>query len=201
MKVILASASAARTKLLSEAQILHTVEVSGVDEESEHFATLAPAEMVVALSQAKASAIAKKHQGEPALVIGADSTLEFNGRAMAKPETVEVALSWWREYLGKSGQLHTGQTVFDTTSMSSRSALSTTEISFAEISDEEIHSYIATEEPLLLAGGASLDGIGSAYISRISGDATGVLGLSMNHLRQLCEELGHPWHTLRASSS
>ena len=201
MKVILASASAARTKLLNEAQIFHTIEVSGVDEESEQWASLSPEKLVVALSQAKASAIAKKHQGEPALVIGADSTLEFNGRAMAKPETPEVAISWWREYLGKTGQLHTGQTVIDTSSMSSRSALSTTEITFAEISDEEIHSYIATEEPLLLAGGASLDGIGSPYISKISGDATGVLGLSMNHLRQLCEELGHPWRTLRAISS
>jgi septum formation protein len=201
VKVILASASAARTKLLNEAQIFHTIEVSGVDEESEQWASLSPEKLVVALSQAKASAIAKKHQGEPALVIGADSTLEFNGRAMAKPETPEVAISWWHEYLGKTGQLHTGQTVIDTSSMSSRSALSTTEITFAEISDEEIHSYIATEEPLLLAGGASLDGIGSPYISKISGDATGVLGLSMNHLRQLCEELGHPWRTLRAISS
>jgi septum formation protein len=201
VKVILASASAARTKLLNEAQIFHTIEVSGVDEESEQWASLSPEKLVVALSQAKASAIAKKHQGESALVIGADSTLEFNGRAMAKPETPEVAISWWREYLGKTGQLHTGQTVIDTSSMSSRSALSTTEITFAEISDEEIHSYIATEEPLLLAGGASLDGIGSPYISKISGDATGVLGLSMNHLRQLCEELGHPWRTLRAISS
>ena len=70
---------------------------------------------------------------------------------------------------------------------------------FADISEEEIRSYISTHEPLFLAGGASLDGIGSPYISRIAGDASGVLGLSMNHLRVLCEELGYPWHTLRAS--
>ena len=199
MRVILASASSARTKLLTEAHIEHSVEVSGINEESAHFAALPPQEMVVALSQAKAEAVANKHRGEKAIVIGADSTLEFQGRAMAKPETQDVAIAWWRNYLGKTGLLHTGQTVVDTSSMASRSALSTTEITFANISDDEIRSYIATEEPLFLAGGASLDGIGSPYIAHISGDATGVLGLSMNTLRVLCEELGYPWHRLRAS--
>ena len=77
--------------------------------------------------------------------------------------------------------------------------LSTLRTTGSHISDEEIRSYIATKEPLLLAGGASLDGIGAPYIAHISGDASGVLGLSMNHLRKLCEDLGHPWHSLRAS--
>lgn len=197
MNVILASASAARTKLLTEARILHTVEVSGIDEEDDRFSLLPPREMVIALAQAKAGAVAQNHSGEASLVIGADSTLEFEGRSMAKPESHEVAVTWWRKYVGKSGLLHTGQTVIDIAANRSLSALSTTEITFATISDSEIESYIATTEPLFLAGGASLDGIGSAYIERIDGDATGVLGLSMNHLRLLCEELGHPWHTLR----
>lgn len=199
MRVILASASTSRARLLREAHIRHEVEISGVHEESDEFAELNPGEMVVALSQAKAKAVAEKHVGEDVLIIGADSTLEFGGRSMAKPETVEVAISWWQKYVGKSGLLHTGQTVIDAGTMKSKSSLSTTEIIFANISDDEIRSYIATKEPLFLAGGASLDGIGSPYIEHISGDATGVLGLSMNHLRLLCEDLGHPWHTLRAS--
>lgn len=199
MKIILASASSARTKLLTEAKIPHSVEVSGIDEEQEKFLRLSPAKMVVALSEAKAHAVAENHAGEEVLVIGADSTLEFNGVSMAKPQSAEVAISWWRNYVGKSGLLHTGQTVVDVSKNKSVSALSTTEITFAQLTEEEIHSYIATEEPLQLAGGASLDGIGSPYISHISGDATGVLGLSMNSLRELCEELGYPWRTLRAS--
>lgn len=199
MNVILASASTARTKLLTEAHIPHTIEVSGIDEELPEFLTLTPSAMVLALSKAKAETIARKHKGEEVLVIGADSTLEFDGQSMAKPESMEIAISWWRNYSGKSGLLHTGQTVFDATSMHSTSALSTTEITFAEISDTEIFSYIETQEPLFLAGGASLDGIGAPYIAHISGDATGVLGLSMNTLRLSCEELGYPWHTLRAS--
>jgi septum formation protein len=199
MRVILASASTSRARLLREANIRHTVEISGVHEESDEFATLKPGDMVVALSLAKAQAVADKHNGEAVLVIGADSTLEFEGRSMAKPETAEVAISWWQKYVGQSGLLHTGQTVIDAATMSSKSSLSTTEITFAEISDDEIRSYIATEEPLFLAGGASLDGIGAPYVAHISGDASGVLGLSMNHLRSLCEDLGHPWHSLRAS--
>ena len=199
MKIILASASSSRTKLLTEAKIPHSVEVSGIDEEQEKFLLLSPAKMVVALSEAKARAVAENHAGEEVLVIGADSTLEFNGVSMAKPQSAEVAISWWRNYVGKSGLLHTGQTVVDVSKNKSVSALSTTEITFAQLTEEEIHSYIATEEPLQLAGGASLDGIGSPYISHISGDATGVLGLSMNSLRELCEELGYPWRTLRAS--
>lgn len=199
MRIILASASSARTKLLTEARIPHQVEVSGIHEEAEPFIKLKPSEMVLALAYEKARVIAEQHAGEQVLVIGADSTLEFEGRAMAKPESAEVAIAWWRSYVGKSGLLHTGQTVIDAASGRSVSALSTTEITFANISEEEIRAYIATEEPIFLAGGASLDGIGSPYIARISGDATGVLGLSMNHLRALCEELGHPWRTLRAS--
>ena len=130
MKIILASASTARTKLLSEAKIPHSIQVSGVDEESEEFARLTPADMVLALSLAKATAVAAQHRGEEALVIGADSTLEFQGMSMAKPQTAEIAISWWRNYVGKSGLLHTGQTVIDVVKNKTVSALSTTEITF-----------------------------------------------------------------------
>lgn len=198
MEIILASASSARTKLLRDAKIPHSVVVSGIDEEAGEFTALSPSEMVLALATAKARAVASMNTGRNVLVIGADSTLEFDGRAMAKPGKAEVAISWWQNYRGRSGRLHTGQSVIDVAKGESASALSTTEISFAQLTDEEIRSYIATEEPLSLAGGASLDGIGSPYISHISGDASGVLGLSMNHLRELFSQLGYPWHSLRA---
>ena len=198
MKIILASASTARSKLLAEAKIPHSIEISGIDEERDEFLRLSPANMVVALSEAKAAAVAANHSGEEVLVIGADSTLEFAGVSMAKPQSAEVAISWWRKFVGKNALLHTGQTIIDVVNNKSLSALSTTEITFAQLTEDEIHSYIATKEPLQLAGGASLDGIGSPYIAHISGNATGVLGLSMNSLRELCEELGYPWRTLRA---
>lgn len=199
MKIILASASASRARLLREAQIPHEIEVSGIDEESSQFSTLDPAKMVLALATAKAEAVAARHAGEQGLVIGADSTLEFEGRTMAKPENPEVAISWWRSYVGKSGLLHTGQSVIDIASGREVHALSSTEITFAKISDAEISDYVATKEPLMLAGGASLDGIGAPYIAHINGDATGVLGMSMNILRELIEELGYQWRTMRAS--
>lgn len=199
MRIILASASASRTRLLREAHIPHEIEVSGVDEESEGFTALPPVQMVLALAEAKAQAVALRHANESGLVIGADSTLEFQGSCMAKPEQAEVAINWWRDYSGQSGSLHTGQAVIDLNTKRKVSALSTTQITFARIGEEEIRSYVATGEPLMLAGGASLDGIGAPYISHINGDATGVLGISMNVLRELVEELGHPWHTLRAS--
>lgn len=199
MRIILASASTSRTRLLREAHIPHEIEISGIDEESERFSSLAPAEMVVALASAKAQTIALRHAGEDGLIIGADSTLEFEGECKAKPLTAEVAIDWWHQYVGNSGLLHTGQAVIDIAKNRMVSALSTTHITFANISDEEIRSYVATEEPLMLAGGASLDGIGAPYISQIEGDASGVLGISMNTLRELFEELGYPWRTLRAS--
>ena len=200
MKVILASASSSRTTLLQQAGIPHDVEISGVDEESEQFSVLSPSAMVVALAESKARAVAAAHADENVLVIGADSTLEFEGAAMAKPELPEVALAWWKRYVGKKGLLHTGQAVIDVAKSKIASSLSTTEITFANISEEEMRAYIDTKEPLFLAGGASLDGIGAPYIAHINGDATGVLGLSMNHLRALCEELGFPWRTLRVNA-
>ena len=198
MRIILASASSARTKILNDAKIPHSIEVSGVDEEDQIFTSLPPREMVIALATAKARAVAIKNSGIDALVIGADSTLEFEGRAMAKPGSAEMAIAWWRSYRGKSGELHTGQSVIDIAKGVTVSALSTTEITFANLSDDEIKSYVGTKEPISLAGGASLDGIGAPYIAHISGDASGVLGLSMNHLRELFGQLGYPWHTLRA---
>lgn len=196
-QIILASASPARAKLLKDAQIPHVVAISGVDEEDEKYSTLSPSQLVGILAMAKAQAVAGQNSDAKALVIGADSTLEFQGRAMAKPQTPDVAIAWWRNYVGKTGLLHTGQVVIDTSNGKTVSALSTTEITFADLSEDEILDYVATTEPLHLAGGASLDGIGSPYIAHISGDATGVLGLSMNHLRIQCAELGYPWHSLR----
>jgi septum formation protein len=199
-KVILASASPARLQLLKSAGIFAEVKISGVDEELPEFLNLPPMQMVVALAKAKAQAVASAFNGDQ-LIIGADSTLEFEGKNIGKPATPDEAFSLWRSYRNKGGILYTGQVVIDASNGATVERVSSTKITFANISDEEISAYIKTGEPLQVAGGATLDGIGSAFISRIEGDATGVIGLSMAHLFEMVTSLGHSWHKLRQIGS
>jgi septum formation protein len=156
--------------------------------------------MVVALAKAKALAVASSLKGDQ-LVIGADSTLEFEGKNVGKPATSDEAFSLWNSYRNKSGVLYTGQVVIDLSNGAMAERVSATKITFANVSDEEINAYIKTGEPLQVAGGATLDGIGSPFISRIEGDATGVIGLSMPDLFEMVTSLGHSWHKLRQIGS
>jgi septum formation protein len=199
-KVILASASPARLQLLKSAGIFAEVKVSGVNEELPEFLNLPPIQMVEALAKAKAQAVASSFDGDH-LIIGADSTLEFDGKNIGKPATSAEAISLWNSYRNKSGILYTGQVVIDTSNGAIAERVSATKITFANISDEEIDAYVKTGEPLQVAGGATLDGIGSAFISRIEGDATGVIGLSMPVLFEMVTSLGHSWHKLRQIGS
>ena len=199
-KVILASASPARLQLLKSAGIFAEVRVSGINEELSEFLSLPPIQMVVALAKAKALAVASTLQGDH-LIIGADSTLEFEGKNVGKPATSDEAFSLWNSYRNKSGTLYTGQVVIDLSNGAMAERVSTTKITFADISDEELKAYIKTGEPLQVAGGATLDGIGSPFISRIEGDATGVIGLSMPVLFEMVTSLGHSWHKLRQIGS
>jgi len=199
-KVILASASPARLQLLKSAGIFAEVKVSGVDEELPEFLNLPPIQMVVALARAKAQAVASHLNGD-LLIIGADSTLEFEGKNIGKPATSDEAFSLWNSYRNKSGTLYTGQVVIDASNGAIAERVSATKITFANVSDEEIDTYIKTGEPLQVAGGATLDGIGSPFISRIEGDATGVIGLSMPDLFEMVTSLGHSWHKLRQIGS
>lgn len=195
--IVLASASPARKVLLSRSGLVFDVQVSGVDEERPEILALPPGDMALTLAKAKARAVAQKC-GEPALVIGCDSVFEFEGTAYGKPLTVPVAIERWQAMRGKSGTLHTGHCVIDTTATKEVSQLASTKVTFADISDAEIDSYVASGEPLNVAGAFTIDSLGGPYIESVEGDPSCVEGLSLPTLRRLLEGLGYPWHTLRS---
>jgi septum formation protein len=191
-KVVLASASPARKRLLEASGVPFEVIISGVDEEDPKIASLSPKEMVIALAILKAHTV-KEKVGNSYLIIGCDSTFEFNGKSLGKPGTPDVAIARCKELRGNFGYLHTGQCVIDTENGIEVSDISTSKVYFAQMSDEEIESYVATGEPLQVAGGFTLDGLSSPFISRIEGDSTGIIGLSMPHLRLAINSLGLNW--------
>jgi len=195
-KIVLASASPARRALLTRSGLVFTTVVSGVDEESEEFSALAPIELAHTLAQRKAEAVAGQIN-EPALVIGCDSVFELDGIAFGKPLKPEIATERWQLMRGRTGTLHTGQCVIDTANSSLVTGTASTEVTFADISDEEIASYVASGEPLEVAGAFTIDSLGGPYIDWIEGDPSCVEGLSLPLLRRMVEELGHSWHSVR----
>jgi len=180
--VVLASASPARLSLLRQAGLAPEVVISNVDES----AVRAPrvAERVALLASAKAQTVAK--QQDDALVIGADSLLEFRGRALGKPADVHEARDRWQHMAGHSGVLHTGQALFDVRNgavVSRDVAVVSTVVHFAAITSQELEAYLATGEPLAVAGAFTLDGLGAPFVRRIEGDPAAVVGLSLATLR------------------
>ncbi|HEY7854240.1 MAG TPA: Maf family protein [Aquiluna sp.] len=195
-KLVLASTSPARKKLLSEAGIAFETIAPGVDEDA-LVISQAPAtaqEMTELLARAKAMAVAD--QFESTLVLGCDSALEFEGQILGKPYQPQVAIERWRQMRGKSGFLYSGHHLIDTDSGKGLSAVSRTEVHFANLSDQEIDTYVATGEPLNVAGAFTIDGLGGAFIERISGDYHTVVGLSLVELRKLVIGLGHDYQAL-----
>jgi septum formation protein len=191
-QVVLASASPARKRLLISSGISPQVIVSGVDEEDPKITSLSPSEMVVALAIMKAHAV--KDQVVPgSLIIGCDSTFEFEGKSLGKPLTPEVAIARSKELRGNFGFLHTGHCIIDTDQGIEISDISTSKVYFANMSDSEIEFYVATGEPLNVAGGFTLDGLSAPFISRIEGDPTSIIGLSLPLLRRAINSLGLNW--------
>lgn len=130
----------------------------------------------------------------PVVVLGCDSLLEVDGQALGKPHTPERARERWRHIRGRSGVLHTGHQLI--TSAGRASGVSSTTVHFADVTDAEIDAYVATGEPLQVAGAFTIDGYGGAFITSITGDHHGVMGLSLPLLRDLLGAVGLAWTDL-----
>jgi len=195
--IVLASASKSRRRLLESAGLSPKIMVSNVDEETEFFNSMNPSDMVIALAITKAHTV-REQIDFPAIIIGCDSTFEFEGESLGKPGTPEIAIERAKRVRGNSGLLHTGHCIIDTVKDREISDRVTTRVYFADISDEEIIDYVATEEPLHVAGGFTLDGFSSPFISSIEGDYTNVVGISMPFLRMASAQLGYSWPQFKA---
>jgi len=196
-RIILASASPSRKRLLESAGISPEVLVSGVDEEDPALLALKPSEMVIALAIMKAHTVRSSFPvGDNAIVIGCDSTFECEGANLGKPLTRDAAITRAKSMRGKSGYLHTGHSVIDTAQNIEVSDISTSRVSFVEMTDREIDDYVDSGEPLQVAGGFTLDGRSAPFISHIDGDPSGIIGLSLPTLRKIMINLGLEWGDL-----
>jgi septum formation protein len=192
MRFVLASASPARLATLRAAGAQPEVIVSGVDEDAITADTTA--DLVARLAEAKAAKVADEIADEldsAALVLGCDSMLELDGTALGKPRTVEAARERWRAMRGRTGVLHTGHCLIDTSSGERASEAAATEVRFADVSDAEIDAYCATGEPLAVAGAFTVDGLGGWFVEGIVGDHHNVVGVSLPVVRRLVAVLGH----------
>ncbi|MEH3033025.1 MAG: Maf family protein [Aeromicrobium erythreum] len=191
MRVVLASQSPARLATLRAAGIEPEVIVSGVDESQvrSHDA----ANLAAALAQLKCRAVAPRVTDD-ALVVGCDSVLALDGDILGKPASPAEAVERWRRMRGRSGVLHTGHCVRrgEREVVDSASAI----VHFADVSDEEIDAYVATREPLAVAGAFTIDGLGGAFVRGIEGDPHTVVGLSLPLLRDLAADLDVRWTDL-----
>jgi septum formation protein len=195
--LVLASASPARLATLRSAGLDPVVIVSGVDESQ--LDGLPPAELALQLAELKCAAVAARDDLPPeALVLGCDSVLELDGEALGKPADAEEATRRWQAMRGRSAVLQTGHCVRDRTTDRVAAATASTLVHFAEVTDEEIAAYVATGEPLHVAGAFTVDGLGGAFVRGIEGDHHNVVGVSLPLVRELVAELGHSWTELWA---
>jgi septum formation protein len=191
-RIVLASQSTSRLRLLEGAGLSPLVKVSQVDEETDFFNAMAPADMVIALAVTKAHTV-REQIDFPAIIIGCDSTFDVDGVSFGKPGSPEIARERALAISGRSGLLHTGHCVIDTEQGREIVDRVTTKVTFSKMSNDEIDDYIASEEPLHVAGGFTLDGFGSPFIPVIEGDYTNVVGISMPFLRSAMSQLGYSW--------
>ena len=198
-RIVLASQSKSRRRLLEDAGLSPTIIVSNVDEETDFFSAMTPEDMVIALAISKAHTV-REMIDYPAIIIGCDSTFDVDGVSFGKPGTPEIAIDRAKKISGRTGLLHTGHCIIDTDRGVEISDRVTTRVTFTEMSHEEIADYVASEEPLHVAGGFTLDGFGSPFIPVIEGDYTNVVGISMPFLRTAMKQLGYSWPQVKEMS-
>lgn len=203
--VVLASASPARLSLLRAAGIDPQVVVSHVDEPTLEAAArqrdphVAPGALAQLLAEAKGDSVADRLPPGSDLVVACDSVLEIDGRVHGKPGTPEVARERWRTMRGRSGVLHTGHHVIDLRTGRTAGAPASARVHFAGASDAEVDGYVATGEPLHVAGGFTIDGLGAPFVERIEGHPSTVIGLCLPLLRRLLTDLDVDWWTVAAA--
>lgn len=186
MRFVLASASPARLATLRAAGLEPEVIVSGVDESA--ITADSTAELVQRLADAKLAAVVERLAGE-AFVLACDSLLEFDGRSLGKPESADAAVERWRTMRGRSGILHTGHALHGPAG-TTRRTVSTT-VHFADVTDAEIGAYVASGEPLVVAGAFTIDGLGGWFVERVDGDHHNVVGVSLPAVRAMVRAQGH----------
>ena len=216
--LVLASASHARLSTLSRAGVTAYVLVSNVDEDSvvsqaiSQFGELLPQDVALLLARAKCEAVAGLLSDEScpedaplgALVLGCDSVLELDGELHGKPADEAEATARWKRMRGRSGVLHTGHWLIDDRDDSdggtgaTMGAVASTTVHFANVTDEEIAAYVATGEPLNVAGGFTIDGLGGPFVAGIEGDHHNVVGISLPLLREMLAEINVSWFQLQS---
>lgn len=204
MRLVLASTSPARLALLRAAGIEPETVAPGVDEEAavaaaeaEHGSALKPDELVQLLARLKAQAVAAVLGTTDALILGGDSAFAFGGTTYGKPYEPAVALARWHAQRGRTGVLHSGHHLIDARTGAGFGETARASVRFAaDLEDDELAAYVATGEPLAVAGAFTIDGLAGPFIDRIEGDPSTVVGLSLSTLRRLVRQTGTPWTSL-----
>ena len=200
-RLVLASTSPARLKVLRDAgiepiTIAPLVDEDAVEARARQMGLITNTQQIVeVLARAKAEAVAAMPESAGALILGCDSQLDFEGESLGKPHQESVAIERWRRLRGNSGVLYSGHWLIDNRAPRegvlppATGAVSGTTVHFANISDAEVEAYVATGEPLKVAGAFTIDGLGGAFLTKIDGDAHTVIGISLSTLRQLARAL------------
>jgi len=197
--VVLASASPARLMLLRSQNIQPIVIASEINEKEieEQYKDSSTEIVVKELSIAKANYVLTNNVSlNSGILIAADSMLEFESQSLGKPLNAENAIARWQKMRGKSGILHTGHTVIRLDNKQTITRVVSTKVEFANVDDKEILDYVATSEPLNVAGAFTIDSLGAAFVKEVHGDHSNVIGLSLPALREIVRELGLSWTSL-----
>ena len=198
-RLVLASSSPARLALLRSAGIEPEIVLPETDEPALaaqaklENPNLSAQELVGLLAKAKAESVLHDLSTRGALILGGDSALEFQGEILGKPHEPDVALERWAKLCGNVGVLHSGHYLIDNRDPANpvgAQMVSSTKVFFSKLSNQEIADYVATGEPLKVAGAFTIDGLGGAFIDRIEGDSHTVVGLSLKVLRELAAGFG-----------